>query len=184
LDHVPTVFDNYSAFVNRSGIDVTFELLDTAGQEDYDRLRPLSYAGVDVVMVCFATTSRTSFERVQSKWLPEIRHFCPGTPVVLVGLKTDLRDEILAVDAGTTQEEKDACVAKEEGAALCKAASAVCYREVSARTRVGLTDAFNAALDDVLQRRMPARVAAAQAAGSPATGFSSPRRRRWKCSLM
>ena len=66
--------------------------LSTAGQEDYDRLRPLSYPQTDVFLVCFSVLSTTSFENVRHKWVPEVRHYCPDTPLVLVGMKGDLRE--------------------------------------------------------------------------------------------
>ena len=68
-------------------------LWDTAGQEDYDRLRPLSYPQTDIFMMCFSIISRTSFENIKSKWWPEVSHHCPGAPIVLVGTKSDLRDD-------------------------------------------------------------------------------------------
>ena len=49
-------------------------LFDTAGQEDYDRLRPLSYPETDVFLVCFSVVSPSSFENVKEKWYPEIKH--------------------------------------------------------------------------------------------------------------
>jgi Ras-related C3 botulinum toxin substrate 1 len=90
-DYVPTVFDNYSANVMVDGKPINLGLWDTAGQEDYDRLRPLSYPQTDVFLVCFSIVSPTSFQNVQSKWIPEIRHHMPNTSLLLVGLKGDLR---------------------------------------------------------------------------------------------
>ncbi|VDP75303.1 unnamed protein product [Schistosoma curassoni] len=71
---------------------VNLGLWDTAGQEDYDRLRPLSYPQTDVFLVCFSLVSRTSFENVRSKWHPEISAYVPRAPIILVGTKRDLRD--------------------------------------------------------------------------------------------
>jgi small GTP-binding protein len=63
----PSVFDNYTATVSVEGRTVSLGLWDTAGQEDYDRLRPLSYPQTDVFLVCFSLVSPASFENVKSK---------------------------------------------------------------------------------------------------------------------
>lgn len=66
---------------------VELALWDTAGQEDYDRLRPLSYPDTDVILMCFSIDSPDSLENIPEKWSPEVRHFCPNVPVILVGNK-------------------------------------------------------------------------------------------------
>lgn len=71
-EYVPTVFDNYAVTVMIGEDPYTLGLFDTAGQEDYDRLRPLSYPQTDVFLVCFSVTSPASFENVREKWFPEV----------------------------------------------------------------------------------------------------------------
>lgn len=68
-------------------------MLYSAGQEDYDRLRPLSYPQTDIFFVCFSVISPTSLENTEARWVPEITHHCPSVPFLLVGLKTDLRED-------------------------------------------------------------------------------------------
>ena len=92
-EYVPTVFDNYAADVMHKGVPYTLGLWDTAGQEDYDRLRPLSYPQTDVVVVCFSIQSPASLDNVREKWVPELRHYLPNAPIVLVGCKSDLRSD-------------------------------------------------------------------------------------------
>ena len=90
-DYVPTVFENYSAEINVNDKNYILMLWDTAGQEEYDRLRPLSYDNVDVVVVCYDVSELASYENITVRWAPETKHFCPGVPVILVACKTDLR---------------------------------------------------------------------------------------------
>jgi len=92
-EYIPTVFDNYSVNVTVEGKTVTLGLWDTAGQDDYDRLRPLSYPDTNVFLVCFSVTSQASLANVEGKWLPEVHRHCPEAPIVLVGTKADLRDD-------------------------------------------------------------------------------------------
>lgn len=61
------MFDNYAVTVMIGGEPYTLGLFDTAGQEDYDRLRPLSYPQTDVFLVCFSVVSPSSFENVREK---------------------------------------------------------------------------------------------------------------------
>ncbi|KAK8944003.1 Rac-like GTP-binding protein 5 [Platanthera guangdongensis] len=86
-DYVPTVFDNFSANVVVDGNTVNLGLWDTAGQEDYNRLRPLSYRGSDVFLLAFSLISKASYENISKKWIPELKHYAPAVPVVLVGTK-------------------------------------------------------------------------------------------------
>jgi cell division control protein 42 len=92
-DYVPTVFDNYACVVVIGGEPCTLGLFDTAGQEEYDRLRPLAYPQTDVFLVCFSVVSPASFENVKEKWIPELVHHCPNAAYILVGTQIDLRDD-------------------------------------------------------------------------------------------
>uniref|UniRef100_A0A8B9TYD8 Ras homolog family member A n=2 Tax=Anas TaxID=8835 RepID=A0A8B9TYD8_9AVES len=91
--YVPTVFENYVADIEVDGKQVELALWDTAGQEDYDRLRPLSYPDTDVILMCFSIDSPDSLENIPEKWTPEVKHFCPNVPIILVGNKKDLRND-------------------------------------------------------------------------------------------
>lgn len=78
--YTPTVFDNYVADVEVDGRRVELALWDTAGQEDYDRLRPLSYPDSNVVLICFSIDLPDSLDNVMEKWISEVLHFCQGVP--------------------------------------------------------------------------------------------------------
>lgn len=81
-----------------------FSFSSQAGQEDYDRLRPLSYPQTDVFLICFAVNSPTSLQNIRSKWWPEVQHYCPNTPVVLLGMKSDLRESNQSGDSRDRRE--------------------------------------------------------------------------------
>lgn len=119
----------------------TLGLFDTAGQEDYDRLRPLSYPQTDVFLVCFSVTSPASFENVREKWFPEVHHHCPGVPCLIVGTQTDLRDDPQVRDKLAKQRMQP--VKKEDGERMAKDLGAVKYVECSALTQYKLKDVFD-----------------------------------------
>lgn len=118
------------------GIQVSLGLWDTAGQEDYDRLRPLSYPQTDVFLICFSVASPSSFENVTSKWYPEIKHHCPDAPLILVGTKIDLREDRETLSA--LSEQGLSPLKREQGQKLANKVRAVKYMECSALTQRGL----------------------------------------------
>jgi len=143
-EYIPTVFDNYSANVMVDGKPINLGLWDTAGQEDYDRLRPLSYPQTDVFLVCFSVISSSSFENVKTKWVPEIQHHAPSVPIVLVGTKSDLRkDEATAQQLKGRQQEM---VQVEPAERMAKEIGAVKFLECSALTQEGLKQVFDDAI--------------------------------------
>jgi len=150
-EYIPTVFDNYSANVMVDGKPVNLGLWDTAGQEDYDRLRPLSYPQTDVFLVCFSIISPHSFENVKSKWWPEIQHHAPGVPVVLVGTKTDLRND--SAMAAQLAAKGLRMVSVEEGQQRANEIGAVKYMECSALTQEGLKAVFDEAIKAALNKK-------------------------------
>ncbi|CRK87020.1 CLUMA_CG000823, isoform A [Clunio marinus] len=148
-EYVPTVFDNYSAPMVVDGVQVSVGLWDTAGQEDYDRLRPLSYPQTDVFLICFSVASPSSFENVTSKWYPELKHHCPEAPIILVGTKIDLRDDRETLSA-LAEQGLSPCK-REQGQKLANKIRAVKYMECSALTQRGLKQVFDEAVRAVLR---------------------------------
>jgi len=178
--YLPTVFENYTAQMTKDDEHILLHLWDTAGQEDYDRLRPLSYPGSDVVLLCFSLVNRASYDAVRDKWAPEVHHYVPDIPHVLVGLKVDLRD------AG----EKDANTGKvnpittEQGEALKADVGAVLYMEVSAKEKTGLNELFEQVVDIVLKARKASTGGAGDASADAGTVVGAKKKKKSGCELV
>ncbi|SMN20892.1 similar to Saccharomyces cerevisiae YLR229C CDC42 Small rho-like GTPase, essential for establishment and maintenance of cell polarity [Maudiozyma saulgeensis] len=148
-DYVPTVFDNYAVTVMIGDEPYTLGLFDTAGQEDYDRLRPLSYPSTDVFLVCFSVIAPPSFENVKEKWFPEVHHHCPGVPCLVVGTQIDLRDDKIIIEK--LQRQRLRPITIEQGERLARDLKAVKYVECSALTQRGLKNVFDEAIVAALE---------------------------------
>eukprot|EP00123_Amoebidium_parasiticum_P016352 comp23401_c4_seq2/m.38823 comp23401_c4_seq2/g.38823 ORF comp23401_c4_seq2/g.38823 comp23401_c4_seq2/m.38823 type:complete len:191 (-) comp23401_c4_seq2:218-790(-) len=142
-DYEPTKADSYRKKVTLDGEDIQIDILDTAGQEDYDRLRPLSYPDTDVILMCFSVDNPDSLDNIPDKWTPEVRHFCPNVPIILVGLKKDLRnDEGVKAELAKLKQEP---VKPEAGEGMAKQINATKYMECSAKTKEGVREVFEEA---------------------------------------
>jgi len=154
-EYVPTVFDNYTAHVMVESRTISLGLWDTAGQEDYDRLRPLSYPSTDVFLLCFSLVNSTSFKNVKMRWLREVRHHCPNAKLILVGTKVDAREDPETVEKIKAQGLKP--VETSEGEALAKEIGAIRYMECSALTQKGLKNVFDEAIKAILRPKTKAQ---------------------------
>jgi len=148
-DYIPTVFDNYVVNLTAGAQNIELGLWDTAGQEEYDRLRPLSYANANVFLLCFSIISPVSYENVTAKWYPELMHFCPDVPFILVGTKCDIRNDSGEVDKLRSQGQSP--ISTEQGNELAKKMKAIKYLECSAKTQENLKDVFDEAVRYVLK---------------------------------
>jgi small GTP-binding protein len=136
-EYIPTVFDNYSVNVMYKDQAINLQLWDTAGQEDYKKLRPLSYPQTDVFIMSFSLVDPVTLENVENAWIQEIREHCPNTPCILVGLKSDLRDHPLD---GMTP------IPTSKGEGVAKRLKAAGYVECSSYKALNLKEVFETAI--------------------------------------
>jgi small GTP-binding protein len=92
------VSEDYNVSFNTISIRVEYQnkygilhLYDTTGQEDYDRLRPLSYPNTDIFVLCFHIDEVCQLDNIQEKWAPEVKSYCPKARLLLLGTKKHLR---------------------------------------------------------------------------------------------
>jgi len=142
-EYEPTIFENYVAEIRLDGKPVQLALWDTAGQEEYERLRPLSYSKAHVILIAFAIDTPDSLENVTVKWIEEVRSICgPDVPVILVGCKADLRPP----NASTSPTDDDLpYVPRGSGEQVAMEIGARAYKECSALRTDGVDDVFEAA---------------------------------------
>lgn len=150
--YVPTIFENYISQVRGPQNQIVeLALWDTAGQEEYDRLRPLSYPDTSILLVCYAIDNRTTLENITETWAPEVRHFCAGVPIVLVGTKLDLLST-------TPPDNQHDFVPESEADEIARTIGASAHVRCSAKTRENVEQVFNTAISIVLKSRQAANV--------------------------
>ncbi|XP_061163301.1 ras-like GTP-binding protein rhoA [Saccostrea echinata] len=147
--YIPTVFETYVADIEVDNKQVELALWDTAGQEDYDRLRPLSYPDTDVILMCYSIDNPDSLVNIREKWTPEVKHFCPNVPIVLVGNKKDTRTDPEVIKE--LEQEKKEPVKAQEGQAIAEQIRAFAFIECSAKTQEGVRKVFETATRAALQ---------------------------------
>ncbi|XP_054877132.1 ras-related C3 botulinum toxin substrate 1-like isoform X2 [Poeciliopsis prolifica] len=108
----------------------------------------LDFASQDVFLVCFSVVSPASFENVRTKWSVELKHHCPNTPMILVGTKSDLRDDKDMIDK--LNEKSLSPITLQQALALTKEIGAVKYLECSALTQRGVKTLFDEAVRVVM----------------------------------
>lgn len=161
--YIPTVFENYLTMVRApNGKLIELALWDTAGQEEYDRLRVLSYPEVNILLVCFAINSPASLDNVVDKWIPEVSHFCQDIPFILVGLKSDLRKNPQGAGSNSTHDlvpisaaaKSHTNITVDQAKSVATRVGANRYMECSARLSDGISEVFNTAVSIVLAEHL------------------------------
>ena len=97
------------------------------------------YPKTDVFVLCFSLVSPKSLINIRDKWIPEIKEHCPDTPYILVGMKSDLRDQY-------SQESSDDFVSTAQGFEMSKIIQAYDYIECSALNHQNLKDVIESSL--------------------------------------
>lgn len=145
-NYIATVFDNYESLQVVDGRTVHLQLWNTVGQEEYDRLRGLSYVDTEVFLVCFSIIDRVAFQNVEIKWIPEIKLYSKKIPIILVGMEAEYRD----------RPGSHSLVGAAEAEAVVQRLSLVKYIECSAKTQQNLSTVFEEAARAALENNCTA----------------------------
>ncbi|MCJ1370223.1 Rho GTPase [Loxospora ochrophaea] len=152
--------ENYVHDIFVDNVHIELSLWDTAGQEEFDRLRSLSYDDTHTIMLCFSVDSKDSLENVESKWVGEIAENCQGVKLVLLAMKCDLRekstDEEETEDNGQEQtKEGKELIDYKQGLEVARRIQALRYLECSAKMNRGVNEAFTEAARVALSVKGP-----------------------------
>ncbi|XP_039696670.1 rho-related GTP-binding protein RhoD isoform X1 [Pteropus medius] len=151
VSYTPTVFERLTVNLQMKGKPVNLQIWDTAGQVDYDRLRPLFYPDASVLLLCFDVTSPHSFDNVFNRWYPEVNHFCKEVPIIVVGCKTDLRKDRSLVKK--LRKNRLEPVTYHRGQEMARSVGAVAYLECSALLHENVHAVFQEAAEVALSSR-------------------------------
>lgn len=122
------------------GVTYQLGLTDTIGGDEYRQLRGIFTAGTDVFVVCFSVTEPETLENVKQSWVTEIKLLSPKASFVLVGTKTDLREDSDTISK--LKEKNTKPVSIQDGIKTAKSLGAKTYVECSALNMVGLKEVF------------------------------------------
>ena len=87
--YIPTTFESRTTDIITESGNTKLILQDTSGSKDCQALRKLAYEGCCGVLLCFDLTNKSSYESIETRWVPEINSMAPGVPVFLAGCKKD-----------------------------------------------------------------------------------------------
>uniref|UniRef100_A0AAY5K4U4 Rho-related GTP-binding protein RhoH n=1 Tax=Esox lucius TaxID=8010 RepID=A0AAY5K4U4_ESOLU len=133
----PTVYENTGVEVFMDGVQISLGLWDTAGNDMFRQIRPMSYQQADVILVCYSVANHASFASVRQKWIGEIRENLPRVPVLVVATQTDQRE------AGS---HRSSCLSAAEGKRLAQDVRAKGYLECSSLSNRGVQQVFECAV--------------------------------------
>ncbi|KAH7114068.1 P-loop containing nucleoside triphosphate hydrolase protein [Dactylonectria macrodidyma] len=143
FERVPGTYEYFVSVEKAKDILVRLIVWDSAGSFESHRLDPLQYLQNHVFLIGFSIDSPASLENVEWKWKPEAAHHCPGVPIILVGLKKDLRDTHIPLKRKGKR--TASYVTKSQGEAVARTIGAYNYIECSCLTGEGVRDVFKAA---------------------------------------
>lgn len=149
--YIPTVHDYYTVRITVGNRPIMFQLFDTAGQEQFEAIRRLSYSSASIFLICFNVVDPDSFLNVKEKWIHEVKSNSRKTPFLLVGTQSDQRSSV-DIKLKLNKEGKKP-VTVEEAEHFAKKIGAKKYIECSALTQKNLKYLFDTAILTVLDNR-------------------------------
>ena len=138
-EHDPTIEDRYKSNLNIEGTNYEVEILDTAGEEDYQNMMDMWISFGDGFLLVFAINDKESFNLMKSKHDRILRgKHGVKYPTLLVGNKQDLENE-RQVNYSEAKEMADKW--------------GIEYIETSAKTNFNCKEVFEMLAQEIVQKK-------------------------------
>ena len=162
--YVPTFLNSCMTDADVLGQKIELVVVEVPGRKDLARLRRCAYHKMDVVLLCYSADSPSSLKTLKEELLPELKEYAPKVPYILVGTKTDVREERIcqlefardSTDGTVHTEDLRDMVTSRQGVEAAEGMGAQTFLECSALYRDGTREVFETAAK-VAQRRTPRR---------------------------
>lgn len=141
----PTIEDSYKKTIDVDGHDVSLDILDTAGQDDFAPMRTSYMRQGKGFIIVYAIDDRSSFEEVEVFHRDLTRtKGTPNVPVVICGNKCDLEDKRV--------------VSKTEGEELAGRLGGLFF-ETSALANINIENSFRELVKKIREQTQPSPAA-------------------------
>lgn len=150
VGNVPTISESTTKCLTIGKDTVRLSLSDKTGEPNYKEARMVYYLETAVVLICFSVDDPDSLRNAEEEWKPEVAHFCPTIPYILVGTKSELRND-LAVLCRLAAADKSS-VSYNDGLHASHRIGAYKYVECSAKNLAGIQAVFDTAARAALRR--------------------------------
>ena len=138
-EHDPTIEDRYKSNLNIEGTNYEVEILDTAGEEDYQNMMDMWISFGEGFLLVFAINDKESFNLIKSKHDRILRgKHGVKCPILLVGNKQDLENE-RQVNYSEAKEMADKW--------------GIEYIETSAKTNFNCKEVFEMLAQEIVQKK-------------------------------
>jgi len=185
-EYTPTIFDNFNAVITVDNKAYNLGLWDTAGQEEYDKMRTVSYPHTDVFVLCFSLVQPNSFANVKNRWYPELKEYCPTTPILLVGTKLDLTNDDATMRSLARQ--SLAPITRDQALRVAEELKLDGYVECSGLTQAGVKvvfdEAANLAVGKPLAKDSSGMLSSSGSSKRLKKGNSSSGKRKRRCCIL
>ncbi|CCE61978.1 hypothetical protein TPHA_0B03060 [Tetrapisispora phaffii CBS 4417] len=145
---IPKVLDEYRHYVEGPyNKQIEFSLWDVSADKKDENYRPFAYDEADIIFICYSIDNPSSLINAENIWVPEVKHFTTGIPIILVGLKRDLYfDDTLDLE--------DNLILSKEAEEVYKNLKLNGHIQVSSKTNYKVNELFSSTINMLINKKL------------------------------